>query len=148
VAPGRGDVSRADRGERARRQTVRAAAAPVLPGAVVGRARARAGLGPAPHRPVGRRAEPARPAVGLPVPPALSQGDRALLGRASTAARGRAESLLGLSPGAVLSRHWRSPKTMRVEYAFDLSTVDIPYFSVESMEGPEKLFRLVTLVMN
>ena len=37
---------------------------------------------------------------------------------------------------------------MRVEYAFDLSTVDIPYFSVESMEGPEKLFRLVTLVMN
>jgi hypothetical protein len=37
---------------------------------------------------------------------------------------------------------------MRVEYTFDLSQVDIPYFSVESMEGPEKLFRLVTLVMN
>jgi hypothetical protein len=37
---------------------------------------------------------------------------------------------------------------MRVEYAFDLTSVDIPYFSVESMEGPEKLFRLVTLVMN
>ena len=37
---------------------------------------------------------------------------------------------------------------MRVEYAFDLASVDIPYFSVESMEGPEKLFRLVTLVMN
>ena len=37
---------------------------------------------------------------------------------------------------------------MRVEYAFDLSEVDIPYFSVESMEGPEKMFRLVTLVMN
>ena len=37
---------------------------------------------------------------------------------------------------------------MRVEYTFDLSEVDIPYFSVESMEGPEKLFRLVTLVMN
>lgn len=37
---------------------------------------------------------------------------------------------------------------MRVEYTFDLSQVDIPYFSVESMEGPEKLFRLITLVMN
>jgi hypothetical protein len=33
---------------------------------------------------------------------------------------------------------------MRVEYAFDLSTVDIPYFG-RGMEGPEKLFRLVTL---
>jgi hypothetical protein len=37
---------------------------------------------------------------------------------------------------------------MRVEYTFALDQVDIPYFSVESMEGPEKLFRLVTLVMN
>jgi hypothetical protein len=37
---------------------------------------------------------------------------------------------------------------MRVEYTFSLDHVDIPYFSVESMEGPEKLFRLVTLVMN
>jgi hypothetical protein len=37
---------------------------------------------------------------------------------------------------------------MRVEYTFGLDSVDIPYFSVESMEGPEKLFRLVTLVMN
>jgi hypothetical protein len=37
---------------------------------------------------------------------------------------------------------------MRVEYNFDLTSIDIPYFSVESMEGPEKLFRLVTLVMN
>ena len=37
---------------------------------------------------------------------------------------------------------------MRIEYTFDLNQVDIPYFSVESMEGPEKLFRLVTLVMN
>jgi hypothetical protein len=37
---------------------------------------------------------------------------------------------------------------MRIEYTFDLNEVDIPYFSVESMEGPEKLFRLVTLVMN
>ena len=37
---------------------------------------------------------------------------------------------------------------MRVEYTFSLDQVDVPYFSVESMEGPEKLFRLVTLVMN
>ena len=37
---------------------------------------------------------------------------------------------------------------MRVEYAFDLNEVDVPYFSVEAMEGPEKMFRLVTLVMN
>jgi hypothetical protein len=37
---------------------------------------------------------------------------------------------------------------MRVEYTFGLEQVDIPYFSVESMEGPERLFRLVTLVMN
>ena len=37
---------------------------------------------------------------------------------------------------------------MRVEYTFGLDKVDIPYFSVEAMEGPEKMFRLVTLVMN
>ncbi|MEX2206720.1 MAG: hypothetical protein WEF50_10880 [Myxococcota bacterium] len=37
---------------------------------------------------------------------------------------------------------------MRVEYTFGLDRVDIPYFSVEAMEGPEKMFRLVTLVMN
>jgi hypothetical protein len=37
---------------------------------------------------------------------------------------------------------------MRVEYTFGLEHVEIPYFSVESMEGPERLFRLVTLVMN
>lgn len=37
---------------------------------------------------------------------------------------------------------------MRIEYNFSIDKVDIPYFSVESMEGPEKLFRLATLVMN
>lgn len=37
---------------------------------------------------------------------------------------------------------------MRVEYTFDLNSVDVPYLSVEAMEGPERLFRLVTLVMN
>jgi hypothetical protein len=37
---------------------------------------------------------------------------------------------------------------MRIEYTFGLDNVEIPYFSVESMEGPEKLFRLATLVLN
>jgi hypothetical protein len=37
---------------------------------------------------------------------------------------------------------------MRIEYTFGLDKVEIPYFSVESMEGPEKLFRLTTLVLN
>jgi hypothetical protein len=37
---------------------------------------------------------------------------------------------------------------MRIEYTFGLDDVEIPYFSVESMEGPEKLFRLATLVLN
>ena len=37
---------------------------------------------------------------------------------------------------------------MRVEYTFGLDDVAIPYFSVESMEGPEKFFRLATLIMN
>jgi hypothetical protein len=37
---------------------------------------------------------------------------------------------------------------MRIEYTFGLDQVEIPYFSVESMEGPEKLFRLATLVLN
>jgi len=37
---------------------------------------------------------------------------------------------------------------MRIEYNFGLDNVEIPYFSVESMEGPEKLFRLATLVLN
>jgi hypothetical protein len=37
---------------------------------------------------------------------------------------------------------------MRIEYSFGLDNVEIPYFSVESMEGPEKLFRLATLVLN
>jgi hypothetical protein len=37
---------------------------------------------------------------------------------------------------------------MRIEYTFGLDNVGIPYFAVESMEGPEKLFRLATLVLN
>ena len=37
---------------------------------------------------------------------------------------------------------------MRIEYTFGLDNVEIPYFSVESMEGPEKLFRLATLILN
>ena len=37
---------------------------------------------------------------------------------------------------------------MRIEYTFGLDAVEIPYFAVESMEGPEKLFRLTTLVLN
>ncbi|MCE2391585.1 MAG: hypothetical protein J4G09_08900 [Proteobacteria bacterium] len=37
---------------------------------------------------------------------------------------------------------------MRVEYSFGIENVEVPYFSVESAEGPEKLFRLATLVMN
>jgi hypothetical protein len=37
---------------------------------------------------------------------------------------------------------------MRIEYTFGLDNVEIPYFAVESMEGPEKLFRLATLVLN
>jgi hypothetical protein len=37
---------------------------------------------------------------------------------------------------------------VRIEYTFGLDNVGIPYFSVESMEGPEKLFRLATLILN
>lgn len=37
---------------------------------------------------------------------------------------------------------------MRVEYSFDLEDVAVPCFSVESMEGPQKLFQLATLVLN
>jgi hypothetical protein len=37
---------------------------------------------------------------------------------------------------------------MRIEYAFRLDDVEVPYFSVESIEGPEKLFRLATLILN
>jgi hypothetical protein len=37
---------------------------------------------------------------------------------------------------------------MRIEYSFGLSKVEIPCFSVESIEGPHKLFQLATLVLN
>ena len=37
---------------------------------------------------------------------------------------------------------------MRIEYNFGLSNVGVPCFSVESIEGPHKLFQLATLVLN
>lgn len=37
---------------------------------------------------------------------------------------------------------------MRVEYNFNLQRVDVPRFSVESTEGPHKLFTLASLVLN
>lgn len=37
---------------------------------------------------------------------------------------------------------------MRVEYRFDLSEVEVPRFSVESVEGITKLFTLATLILN
>ncbi len=37
---------------------------------------------------------------------------------------------------------------MRVEYNFSLDKVGTPCFSVESIEGPHKLFQLATLVLN
>ena len=37
---------------------------------------------------------------------------------------------------------------MRVEYKFELDDVDIPCFSVETTEGPGKLFTLTTLILN
>jgi hypothetical protein len=37
---------------------------------------------------------------------------------------------------------------MRVEYSFSLNRVEIPCFSVETTEGPHKLFTLTTLVLN
>ena len=37
---------------------------------------------------------------------------------------------------------------MRLEYGFELSTVDMPRFSVEAVEGIGKLFTLATLVLN
>ena len=37
---------------------------------------------------------------------------------------------------------------MRVEYKFGLEEVDIPRFSVETTEGPGKLFTLSTLILN
>jgi len=37
---------------------------------------------------------------------------------------------------------------MRVEYSFSLDRVGTPAFSVETTEGPHKLFTLATLMMN
>ena len=37
---------------------------------------------------------------------------------------------------------------MRIEYTFDLKKVETPCFSVEASEGPDKLFKLCTLVLN
>ena len=37
---------------------------------------------------------------------------------------------------------------MRVEYSFNLNKVEVPCFSVETTEGPQKLFTLTTLVLN
>ncbi|MCP4004456.1 MAG: hypothetical protein GY725_09700 [bacterium] len=37
---------------------------------------------------------------------------------------------------------------MRIEYKFGLDDVEVPCFSVESSEGPQKLFTLATLVLN
>ena len=37
---------------------------------------------------------------------------------------------------------------MRVEYRFDLDEVEVPCFSVETTEGPHKLFTLMTLIRN
>ncbi len=37
---------------------------------------------------------------------------------------------------------------MRIEYTFDLKKVEVPSFAVEASEGPDKLFKLSTLVLN
>jgi hypothetical protein len=37
---------------------------------------------------------------------------------------------------------------MRLEFGFDLNTVEVPRFSVEAVEGIGKLFTLATLVLN
>ena len=37
---------------------------------------------------------------------------------------------------------------MRIEYTFDLKAVKVPSFSVEASEGPDKLFKLCTVVLN
>ena len=37
---------------------------------------------------------------------------------------------------------------MRIEYTFDLKNVEVPSFAVEASEGPDKLFKLCTLVLN
>ena len=37
---------------------------------------------------------------------------------------------------------------MRLEFGFDLNSVEVPRFSVEAVEGIGKLFTLATLVLN
>ena len=37
---------------------------------------------------------------------------------------------------------------MRLEYTFELSTCEVPRFSVEAVEGIGKLFTLATLILN
>ena len=37
---------------------------------------------------------------------------------------------------------------MRVEYSFPLAQLEVPTFSVETTEGPRKLFTLATLILN
>lgn len=37
---------------------------------------------------------------------------------------------------------------MRIEYSLGLARVDVPRFSVQATEGPDKLFTLATVVLN
>ncbi len=37
---------------------------------------------------------------------------------------------------------------MRIEYNFEIEDVEVPRFSVEATEGAQKLFTLVTLILN
>jgi hypothetical protein len=37
---------------------------------------------------------------------------------------------------------------MRIEYRFSIDQVEVPCFSVETTEGPPKLFTLSTLILN
>ena len=37
---------------------------------------------------------------------------------------------------------------MRIEYNFNLDRVDVPCFSVEAEEGPQKIFTLTTVILN
>ena len=70
LRPGGGDVPGQDRRDRHPRRHLRRAGPPLHPGAAVGGAAARSppGAHPRADRARGRRAQPRRPAVGLPVP--------------------------------------------------------------------------------
>ena len=83
LRPHRGHVPREDRRAVDGRGSLRPAAPPVHAGAPVGEPGARAGPQAAAHRPHGRRAEPDRPALRLPLPHALPD-------RAADLRRGRA----------------------------------------------------------